>query len=260
MPTSAPGLSYVTVRATLPAQPFPALADRPPLVTERLLIRAPTADDLAGLHEMRTEPDTMVFTAQGVVDTDIEQGRKVLARYLPPNDATTFNFSICLRETGEFIGMGGCHMVRGELGWPVIGYMFRKAFWGRGYATEFVRAFVAAWWALPREEREVSVEAATVLAPGVRLGAGSGGPGEETESARGGPVAEHGTGDGADARPAEELLTAITAWNNPASQRILAKCGFGPLRTWTEADFRDPTGQTPIELRCFGCTRPQAAE
>jgi RimJ/RimL family protein N-acetyltransferase len=225
MASSTSGLEMVTVRTTLPLRPLSPHATRKPLITERLILRPCTADDLAGLHRLRTQPEVMVWTSVGRVDRDLDETRSKLALSLPPHDADTLNYALCLKATGEMIGIGGSHKMRDSLGWPVIGYMFRKEFWGMGFGTEFVQAFVAAWWELPRVEVEIEVEKATVVV---------------------------GTaGDGS----AVEMLTAITADSNGASQRVLQKCGFSLAKKWEEQDLRNLDDE--ILLYGFQCPRPK---
>ncbi|KAK2029967.1 acetyltransferase [Colletotrichum zoysiae] len=199
-------LDFVTVRTALPTIPLPPHASRQPIVTERLILRPLSPDDLQPLHVLRTQPEVMRWSAAGRVDADMDETRAKLAQNLPPNDADNYDFSICLRSTGEWIGIGGCKTpAGGELGWPEIGYMLQKDYWGSGYATEFVEAFLGAWWSLPRSEREVDVDKATV--PG------------------------HRAGDVVD-----EIITAVTEPANLASQKILGKWGFKKLKVWKEED------------------------
>ncbi|KAK1595886.1 acetyltransferase [Colletotrichum navitas] len=197
-------LDFVTVRTSLPTIPLPPHASRLPMVTERLILRPLSLDDLQPLHVLRTQPEVMKWSAAGRVDADMEETRAKLAQNLPPNDADNYDFSICLRLTGEWIGIGGCKRAAGgELGWPEIGYMLQKDYWGSGYATEFVEAFLGAWWSLPRSECEVNVDKATV--PG------------------------HLAGD-----VVNEIITAVTEPGNFASQKILSKWGFKKLKVWKE--------------------------
>ncbi|GKT41835.1 putative N-acetyltransferase p20 [Colletotrichum spaethianum] len=197
-------LDFVTVKTTLPTIPLPPHASRQPVVTERLILRPLSSHDLQPLHVLRTQPEVMRWSAAGRVDADLEETRTKLAQILPPNDADNYDFAICLRSTGEWIGLGGCKKPSGgELGWPEIGYMLLKDYWGSGYATEFVKAFLGAWWALPRSEREVSVDKSTVKG--------------------------HRDGEVVD-----EIITAVTEPDNVASQKILAKWGFEKLNVWRE--------------------------
>ncbi|OLN81728.1 putative N-acetyltransferase p20-like protein 1 [Colletotrichum chlorophyti] len=200
-------LDFVKVKTTQPTIPLPSSASREPITTERLVLRPISSDDLHALHVLRTQPEVMRWSAVGRVDADLDETRTKLAQCLPPNDADNYDFAICLRSTGQMIGIGGCKKSSGggELGWPEIGYMLQRDFWGSGYATEFVQAFLGAWWALPRSEREILVDRSTV---------------------RGNGAAADGT--------VEEIVTAVTEPDNFASQRILSKWGFEKFKMWKE--------------------------
>ncbi|THC90445.1 hypothetical protein EYZ11_010087 [Aspergillus tanneri] len=148
----------------------------------------------------------MKWTSTGHIDRNIEETRKNLNLFLPPNDATTVNCAICLKDTGELIGLGGCHVFPETQGWPEVGYMLRTEFWGRGIATEFLNSWLPFWGELPRTEREVRVERAMVA------------------------------GDGS----VKEHLIAITEASNIPSQKVLLKSGFQQFREFTEVDYADP--------------------
>ncbi|KAF4841104.1 putative N-acetyltransferase p20 [Colletotrichum siamense] len=232
MDISPEPLDFKTVKTTLPTRPLPPHALRQPVVTERLILRPVSADDLQALHTLRTQPEVMRFSAVGRVDADLNETRARLAQNLPPHDADNYDVSICLRATGRWIGIGGCKKPSGgELGWPEIGYMLQKDYWGSGYATEFVQAFLGAWWSLPRSECEIAVERASV-------------EGEKAVSGRAGEV-EGGV---------EEILTAVTATDNPASQKILTKLGFEKFKVWKEVDEEK---QTEVVLIGYGIRRPR---
>ena len=105
------------------------------------------------------------------------------------------------------IGIGGCHQLKSMFGWPAMGYMFRKEFWGKGLATEFTRAWLDMWCKLPREEVHIEVDQRSIL-------------NEEGEVL--------------------EVMTAFTSAENLASQKVLEKSGFERFLTWEEADLRNP--------------------
>ncbi|KAL6891975.1 acyl-CoA N-acyltransferase [Trichoderma evansii] len=205
---SAP-LEWVTVKTTLP-KGYPPMSAREPIRSERLILRPYAATDVNDFHLLRLQPEVMKWTGQGRPDKDLDETTTCLADRLPGSEKgeTAYEFAICLAETGEMIGTGGSHMRVGELGWPVIGYMIRSEFWGKGLATELMTTFLKAYWALPREEVEVKVEKSTVV-------------GSET-----------------DLQP--EHITAITAPENGASQNVLAKLGFKLARLFEEEDPERP--------------------
>ncbi|KAI1135983.1 acyl-CoA N-acyltransferase [Hypoxylon sp. FL0543] len=195
----------VNVKTILPTIPFPPNAEREPIRTERLIIRPVSEDDLDAFHSLRNQPEVMRYTAAGRIAANKEETREILARYLPPNDLETYNNMICLASTGELIGIGGMSKRRHLSGWPEIGYLFKKEFWGHGYATEFLRGWLNLWWALPRSEVELDVDPQSVDGPG----------------------------------EAPELLTAIVEESNLRSRRVLEKAGFREYKQWTERDSRE---------------------
>ncbi|KAL6244310.1 hypothetical protein RBB50_008552 [Rhinocladiella similis] len=170
------------MKTTRPVFPAPA----PPIQTPRLLLRPVRQSDLAGFHILRTQPAVMKWTSQGRPDVNEQASQTWMNLFLPPNDATTFNFAVEERsKPGEVIGITGCHIAEP----PEVGYMFIKEVWGMGYATEALQGWLQAYWQLPRKE--------------VVIG-----------------------DDGNDATFISETLTADVVEENVASARILARAGF----------------------------------
>lgn len=231
-------VEFTTVTTTLPSLPYPPPTSRPPMYTSRLLIRLydPIAD-LPALYAMRSDPAVALWSSTGIADPDMEATRARMAEVLSGNTpAETHDCAICLRSTGEFIGMGGQHRRRGTLGWPELGYYLRREFWGMGYGTEFVQGFLAWYWgeaALPRTVCELQVDAASVV---VR---GKGRDGEEE-----GMV--------------QECIVAITVEENIASRHVMAKSGMQLVRRLPVMDLRDQTRQ--VDLYCHVARRPCQAE
>jgi RimJ/RimL family protein N-acetyltransferase len=221
MPVARSPLEWTTVKTTLPTLPYPPTAERKAVRTQRLLIRPADMADAEALHELRSQPEVMQWTLQGVPDVDLDATRKFLAKTLPPNDTDKFNFAICVAETGQLVGVGGSHMRDGELGWPVIGYMFRSEAWGKGYATEFVRAFQDMWWALPRAEVELRVSTDTVQGEG---------------------------------EIKDELIVAVTVESNKGSHGVLRKSGYELIKVWEDEDAHPENGM--VDLYGFAAKRP----
>jgi RimJ/RimL family protein N-acetyltransferase len=191
-----------------------------PMHTERLTFRPLVKDDLAEVHALRTQEEVMIFTMVGRIDRDMDESQTKLNTYLPPNDIKTYNKGIFLSSTGEFLGTGGCHKSTGSAaGWPEVGYMLKKEYWGKGYATEFLRGFVDAWWILPRTETELEVDPLTVV--------GSEGEGQA----------------------AEQLYACIDA-ANIGSLRVMEKLGFRKFKEWKEPDSR--VGYEGQDVLLFG--------
>ncbi|KAH6657263.1 GNAT domain-containing protein [Truncatella angustata] len=200
----------IKVRTTLPKRPLPSNSQRAVIKTARLTVRHFIQDDVHGIHILRTQPEVMVRTAVGLIDKDLAETQAKLDHFLPPKDEVTFNYAICLTETGETIGMGGMHRMESGFGWPEVGYMLKREHWGKGYATEFMKAFVESYWELEREEVDIDVDVMSVN------------------------VKENVQG----VQTVPELLIAVVAVNNPGSLKVLEKTGFETFKTWTEPDSR----------------------
>lgn len=218
VPTAA-DLEWVTVKTTLPSIPYPLI---PETKTERLLLRPHRESDVDEMHIMRTQPEVMTWTMQGRPDTDIEASRKVLNGYIESRDVS-LTTAICDVETGQLLGSAGIKATGGELGWPVLGYMFRREAWGKGYATEFLKAFLGAWWSIPREEAEIKVVKETVR------------------------------GDAQDGA-VPECLEAMVEETNKGSLRVATKCGFQVSKIF---EVEETSGKSPtVILHGFTTTKP----
>ncbi|KAI1770987.1 acyl-CoA N-acyltransferase [Hypoxylon cercidicola] len=209
------GSSWVFVETTLPCVPLPPNSERNPIRTERLEIRPMREDDLSAYHGLRSQPEAMTGTMRGRPDRDIDESRSVLSEFLPPKDKKAFLFGVFLASTGELIGEGGVHTLESSAcGWPEIGYKFRKEFWGRGYATEFLGALLGAWWRLPRSNIRLRV-ASSSIPDGIRT---------------------------------TEQISAVTDVQNIGSQKVLEKLGFVRFMEWTEPDTQEYRLGQPVTL------------
>ncbi|KAF7561942.1 hypothetical protein G7046_g2193 [Stylonectria norvegica] len=216
-------MKWVTIKTTLPRVPLPLNDERQIVKTARLILRPfnDSDSDLTAFFAIRSQPDVMIWSIQGEPDVDIDAARKNLASRLPPHDTTHYDWAICLASTGEVIGFGGSCIERAELGWPAVGYMLRQEAWGKGYATEFLKAFLDSWWALPREEVEIEVDEDTV----------------------------RGAGEVKD-----EFISAVTLDANGPSQGVMKKAGFEVFKVFQE---EDPDDKTKLEtLYGFVLKRP----
>jgi RimJ/RimL family protein N-acetyltransferase len=107
--------------------------------TERLTLRLPRQSDFDAYAAMCADPKVMRYIGEGNPLSRIDAWRN-LALVLGHWQLRGYGlWAVELRETGEFIGRIGCWNPEG---WPAfeIGWMLRREFWGRGYATEGARA------------------------------------------------------------------------------------------------------------------------
>ncbi|KAJ6785573.1 hypothetical protein PWT90_07171 [Aphanocladium album] len=226
-------IDMVKVKSTRPATYLPVAA-RPSHETARLLLRSFTAADLASFHEIRRQPEVMIFTSQGRPDADLAETQKKLDTFLSPAGDDIYVLAVLERDTGAFVGTVSSHHRVDQLGWPALGYMLRKEAWGKGYATEMLRGFLEVYWSLPREEvlAELTVDTSTVPAAAAAA----------AKEAAGG-----------DAVTVPEKLVAITLDSNVASQNVLLKNGFKQVKKWID------TENAPLlpMVYAFSMERPQ---
>ncbi|KAI8962377.1 acyl-CoA N-acyltransferase [Daldinia sp. FL1419] len=217
---------WAFVETTLPHKPLPPISQRQPIYTERLIIRPMREDDLQDYHELRLQPEAMASSRQGRPDRDIEEARSALSRFLPPHSDGTFLFGVFLASTGQYIGEGGIHTLESEsCGWPEIGYRFRKEAWGQGYATEFLRALLKAWWELPRCQIGLRVHSSSI------------------EKGSSGEVIEQ--------------VHANTDLDNIASQNVLKKLGFVQFSQYTVPDTHEHRLGEPLGLLGYMLSSPK---
>ncbi|KAM7192433.1 putative GMP synthase [Naviculisporaceae sp. PSN 640] len=243
------------INTTLPAQPFPINAVRRGITTPRLVLRPLREDDLQALFEIRSQPEVMRTQPPGRPDTDILRDTKpVLDKYLAPKDRETFYFAICLKvvaaaaseqgdtelEGDKMIGVGGCHRLASPFGWPVVGYMIRREYWGLGLMTEFLTGYLELWKGLERREVVIEVDERTVTAT-IGNSTGEGLKADKREEDLG-----HGT---ALLPVVPEQIVTWAVVDNFGSWRVMEKAGFEHLLTWKEADLRDPSVE--VELKAY---------
>lgn len=106
--------------------------------TERLILRMFREEDLEAYAEMCADPDVMRYLGEGKPLSRSEAWRQ-MAMIVGHWRLRGYGlWAVEERATGALVGRIGCFNPEG---WPgfEIGWMLRKASWGRGYATEGAR-------------------------------------------------------------------------------------------------------------------------
>lgn len=199
MATTTASPTRITVSTTLPK-----VGDNLPSIrSDRLIIRPLLPSDLEPFYTLRSQPEAMTDSGKQRPDADLSETRAKLKSLQPPYHNSHVYFGIFLKKSddneGELIGDGGVHKFRSDhTGWPEFGYKFKKEYWGRGYATEFARAFMEFWWSLPRMDAQILVASSSM--------------------------------DFQNTPKATEQVYAYTRKDNLASQKVLEKIGFEPFQ------------------------------
>lgn len=110
-----------------------------PIQTARLTLRAFTEEDVEPLHQIQRDPEAMRYTFWAASKEESAQRLRAYAGlaaqlgYAP--------WTVILRSEARIVGWGGLNVDPFEPGWGVeVAYFFDPAYWGRGFATELVRA------------------------------------------------------------------------------------------------------------------------
>ena len=151
-------------------------------------------------------------------DVDLAFTKTKLDPSLPPQNRAdgTLTYLLGVEERsnpGVLIGDMGCHDANPRT--EEVGYMFLDEFWGKGYATEALKAYLDHYWSLERKEY-------------VRIIC----EGEKENLAI-----------NADEEAEVEVLRAIAEAGNVGSINVLRKCGFKETRR-----FQHENGTWRVDL------------
>jgi len=114
------------------------------LETERLILRRFTESDADNLYELDNDPQVMRFINGGIATP-----RKVIQdEHMPVFLRLDRNYpgygfwTVIERSTGKFLGWLSFRPTGSNPVEVTLGFRFRKAAWGKGYATEAARALI----------------------------------------------------------------------------------------------------------------------
>jgi RimJ/RimL family protein N-acetyltransferase len=115
------------------------MSNGPFLMTERLILRPPSAEDFEGWAAFHADPETMRFL--GGVQGRAEAWRSLCAMAGAWTIRGFAMFSMIRRDTGEWIGRTGPWYPDG---WPAreVGWGIAREYAGKGYAAEAAGASI----------------------------------------------------------------------------------------------------------------------
>lgn len=112
----------------------------PVIETERLLLRQMTDDDVPAIFDEYSHPEVIKYIDANPPVTDLKSAKDMLDWYHQLYaDKYGWRWGVALKTTNELIGTCGFHQWYQDERHAEIGYDFRFAFWGKGYATEVVQ-------------------------------------------------------------------------------------------------------------------------
>jgi RimJ/RimL family protein N-acetyltransferase len=118
--------------------PSPDLSSAPVLETDRLILREPRLDDAAAVAALANNRKVAEMTSLLPHPYGIEDAARWISSL--PAETGNWNFVMVERESGKLVGV--CGYGKRPLRGPKISYWIGEPFWGRGYATEAMRAVV----------------------------------------------------------------------------------------------------------------------
>jgi RimJ/RimL family protein N-acetyltransferase len=112
------------------------------LITYRLRLRLIELSDLDSIHILHSLPETDEFNTLGI-PASIEDTRTIVKSWIAKNqlpEIKSYTFAIEIKRNSNFIGLFGLRLGNEKSGKGEVWYKIHADFWGKGYATESLKA------------------------------------------------------------------------------------------------------------------------
>jgi [ribosomal protein S5]-alanine N-acetyltransferase len=119
-----------------------AFAAFPVLETERLVLRAVTADDTAAIYRIMSDPRVTRYFGQAPMAEPAEAVERIERIQAAFADQSGVRWALAPRQGGELIGSGGFWRIDKRHFRAEIGYELDPEHWGQGLVTEALRAML----------------------------------------------------------------------------------------------------------------------
>jgi RimJ/RimL family protein N-acetyltransferase len=114
------------------------------IVTERLVLKEITWEDLEDVHRLHSFPEVDEYNTLGIPG-DLEETREVMRPEIEAGEKdpqTRYTWRILLKHTPAFIGLAGLTLSNDKFRLGEIYYKLFPEYWGKGYATEVAKNLI----------------------------------------------------------------------------------------------------------------------
>lgn len=116
------------------------------IITDRLLLREITWNDLEDIHRLHSKPEVDEFNTLGIPES-LDETRELMRPDIEIRERdpqVRFTWRIILASTGDFIGLAGMILSNDKFRLGEIYYKLLPEHWGKGYATEVTKGLIVA--------------------------------------------------------------------------------------------------------------------
>jgi RimJ/RimL family protein N-acetyltransferase len=115
----------------------------PVIVTQRVVLRWISEDDVDGLYRVFSDPQVMRYWSTGPV-ANVEAAAEMQREIAAGNHSgTMLKWGLALRESNAVIGTTTLFNLSLDNGRAEIGYALARAYWGKGYMHEALQALLS---------------------------------------------------------------------------------------------------------------------
>jgi len=116
------------------------------IITERLLLREITWNDLDDIHRLHSVPEVDEYNTLGIPE-NLDETRELIRPDIDAKNTdqqSRFTWRIIEQHSAEFIGMAGITLSNDKYRLGEIYFKLLPAYWGKGYATEVAKNLILA--------------------------------------------------------------------------------------------------------------------
>lgn len=114
------------------------------ILTGRIKLRLINLSDLTSIHKLHSLPETDAYNTLGI-PKNIEETKSIIKAWIAENqlnEIKSYTFALETKSNGEFIGLFGLKVGNKKYNRAEVWYKIHSDYWGKGYATESLKALI----------------------------------------------------------------------------------------------------------------------